>query len=122
MSRISPSDFLAKATSEIKAAGACECGSPSKSGSRISASSSSGPAPTRSGSSLKGGYPFGSQQQFLDSKRASEISHAAQNTFFDGLDQIDKSRSESQEMQRYHSAALDEVYKSIGISPNRETK
>ena len=32
------------------------------------------------------------------------------------------SRSESQEMQRYHSAALDEVYKSIGISPNRETK
>ena len=62
-------------------------------------------------------YGFGGEQTRLDRQRADDISNAAQTAFFDGLDQIKVNRQDHQQRMAYHDAALDEIYKSIGINP-----
>ena len=62
-------------------------------------------------------YGFGGEQTRVDRQRASQISDAAQSSFFDGLDQVKTNRQNNADRQAYHSSALDEIYKSIGIKP-----
>lgn len=92
-----PSNFAKRASSQIKSAGKAEAMSFNH-----------------------GEYGHAGEQTSIDRKRAAEISDASQNAYFDGLDQIKRSSQETSERQAYHSAALDEIYKSIGISPRGE--
>ena len=105
-----PSSFARGASSQIKAAGRSE--SPFTSGVAVSTS-----LPKSNNYFNHAQYGYGGEQTAMDRQRASEIADASQMAYFDGLDQIKTSRQQNSQRQQYHSAALDEIYKSIGIKP-----
>lgn len=116
---MSSADQAMQKASGFQKSGASQCSCPDNFASRASSQiKSAGKAEAMRFS--HGEYGHSGEQTNIDRKRAAEISDASQHAYFDGLDQIKKSSQQGAERQAYHSAALDEIYKSIGISPRGE--